>query len=127
MTDQTEKARYPYGTVTYAVAELVRAIPPGREFYYGDVAEELDVQLPTASGILLKMARAQKPVIERGSKSGWYRKLAPPQAREPGPAPYRELPKDRGLVGQVMEVIGTTKNGRLLRDEDGIIWQAERM
>jgi hypothetical protein len=118
---------YPYGAIKQAVQEVIRQMPEGTEFHYGDLAEDLGLQRPTVSGIVLGMARAIDPIVIHGNRSGSYRRVAAgnnqqkpeaePQAR------WAESP-----VGESMEVVVVKQNGnRILRGEDGSAWEASPM
>jgi hypothetical protein len=121
-------SQYPYGSVKQAVIELIGQVPEGSEFYYGDIADELNLQRPTVSGIVLAMARAANPVVVHGSRSGHYRRVRP----SPGPRQEPELAQPEqgpsSPVGEAMEVVGIRQNGnRILRGKDNSVWEATQM
>ncbi len=130
-----QRDRYPYGSVTEAIREWVHKLPVGKEFYYAEAAEELDIQLPTVSSVMLKIVRGTNPPIVHGNKTAWYRRVdnSPARLADSGrrEAPERKLPvqepaKPAGpKADDVMVVVGTRKTGAvLLRDEDGNLWEA---
>lgn len=120
--------QYPYGSVKQSVVELIGQVPEGSEFYYGDIADELGLQRPTVSGIVLSMARAASPVVVHGSRSGHYRRVRPSPAPQQEPEPAQQPPKRTSPIGEVMEVVGIRQNGNLIiRGEDNSTWEASRM
>lgn len=124
MTEQSGK--HPYGSIRDAVNEWVDLFPAGKEFHYGDIAADLGVQLPTISSVMLKLVRADNPVVQRGKKVGWYVKPDPraaTPAQAPNPEPREVKPDD------LLEVVGKYKNGNILLrwPDDGSLWEAKAL
>lgn len=133
-----------YGEAQLKVENWIRNFPEETNFDYNTIAEECDIQAPTVSSIVLKMARADPPTLARGDIAGEYRRITGvdptvpkrtrgrysrpvtdnrPRARAQNP----EQPAGEYPVGDMMEIIGVIKGGRLLRAEDGTIWTAKKL
>jgi hypothetical protein len=102
--------------------------PPGTEFRYNDMAEELGIPLPSANGILNTLIRSKEdsPVL-KSTRSGWYIVAGKPEDEEE-PAGRKVSLDVNGDDYEVMEVFGRTRDGSLLlRDADKNVWKAERI
>jgi hypothetical protein len=130
-----------YGEAQRKVEEWIGNFPEETDFDYNTIAEECDIQAPTVSSIVLKMARADPPTLARGNIAGAYRRITGVEpvihTRRRGvargtvrKAAAQEAPEsNRGAypVGDMMDIIGVIQGGRLLRAEDGTIWTAKKL
>ncbi len=115
--ETTNVGRHAHGAVKGAVHDYVREMPPGREFWYGDVAEELGLHQASVSGILRKMRDEPNPVIKAARVSGRYVRIS----QEP-------LAKAEMGKGDLLEVVAVFKDGRLLlSSQDGKVWEAAQV
>ena len=135
-----EEGRAGHSEVRNAVITWLAKQAPGEEFFYADVADELGYRAPSVSSVVNDLMRAVHPVLSPGSKRGWYKvigKVAGPpapiakaqeKAREAiGRSPVTSLPAPPRDV-ELMEVLGLLQDGgKMLRDENGDLWHAERM
>lgn len=115
--------RNQYGAVMKSVVHWVESQADDKEFWYGDAAEELGIRLASVSGILRKLVNEQDPKIMRSQRRGWYRKARYPVPGETPPS-RQNLAADSG---ELMLVVGTTLAGKMLRDDSGALWQAQRI
>ena len=143
---KAEERKAGHSEVRNAVITWLAKQAPGEEFFYADVADELEYQHGSVSAVVNSLMRAAHPVLAPGAKRGWYKvigKVAGPPApiaaaqkktreavsrlenRTPAttpslPAPPRDV--------ELMEVLGLLQDGgKMLRDENGDLWHAERM
>jgi hypothetical protein len=128
-----KEERYPYGAVKASIREWIENLPVGREFHYGEIAEELEIPRPSVSGTVLKMARTDpEPLIVFGKQSAWYTRVEPrlrPELAGLTIDTGQKKPRNPGSSPQaddLMTVVGMRKDGRtlMLRDENGELWEA---
>jgi hypothetical protein len=119
-------ARRRHGEAKSIVLEWLTGKEPGEEFHYLDVVQERGLNGVTASGIMRSMMRESPPQLLPGSYAGWYKKPVPlpaaPVQQQAAPAP-RVVQQQ---AAELMEVVGTFRDGsKLLRDENGALWEAQ--
>lgn len=114
------------GELQRRMLRWVMAQEAGLRFTIDDAAAAVQGNRGSVAGLLNRLSqRAEPPVVKTGAQ-GWYR--IPGKTEDPAPRhPERKAAAD-SAVGQVMEVIAQMNGGtRLLRDEDGNAWKAERI
>lgn len=120
--------RHPYGSVKQGILEWIETAPDGKEFYYGDIADDLGVPRPTVSASILKLVRDGSDAVVFGKMRGYYAK---PDADRPAvSSSLRRSASVQGppRAGEQLEVVGLLKSGSLLlRAEDGTLWEAKEL
>jgi hypothetical protein len=113
------EGKHSYGSIRDGIDSWLENAPPGREFHYGEIAEDLGTGPAGISAALLRRAKAGDPLLAFGSKAGWYVRADPDRApRQPAGR----------ASGDVLEIVGTMKSGSLLlRAEDGSLWEAKEL
>jgi hypothetical protein len=132
-----QEGRAGHSEVRNAVITWLARQTPGEEFFYSDVAEELGYQMTSVSAVMNSLMRAARPVLGPGSRRGWYKVTGevtgpPPVIAKAQGAAVADAGRPASLPlpprdVELMEVLGLLRDGsKLLRDENGDLWKADR-
>lgn len=115
MTDPSRKPRRVYGEAKRQILAYVEEMPVGKEFWYGDIADELDLPIGLVSTNLRKILTEDRAPVALGRLQGRYVRVEQESARPPrGPE-----------KGDLLEVVGLFKDGALMLSFDnGSLWKA---
>lgn len=115
MNQAEPKTRRVYGEAKRRILAYVEEMPAGKEFWYGDIADELDLPLGLVGTNLRKIISDDNPPIATGRLQGRYLRV---EQRE-------DVPPRGPQRGDLLEAVGTFKDGSLMLSfEDGSLWKA---
>jgi hypothetical protein len=120
MTNQSYNGgRRAHGEAKNAVSDYIDQMPAGKEFWYGEVAEELGISLPSVSGIMRRLRDEDNSPVKSGRIAGHYVRVAQ-AVNQAGAAGMGK--------GDLLEVVAVFKDGRLLLSSaDGKVWEAAQV